>query len=278
MSLKQKSHGTDCLLNWGSIMKTAPSKFGLGPSLFLSLLLGMALCGCSETSSPDPVLLSIVAGDGQEAQAGTELDSLVVRVTNLDGSPRGQVAVSWTPSAGQGTIGPSTVISDEQGLAGASWTLGPNPGAQVVSVSAQGTDTLFQAWATSPSPTDWAEVLEITPGAEIEGTNLLAKVRILNHWDGTVRLKTPYSCLGAEGYPALFAPNGAEVAHHFRGCWTAQKYHSMPPGDSISYEWGIGIGAVEPGDYTLRFRFDVREINGVPGTLPDTAMTVRIQG
>ena len=64
-------------------MKKAPSTFCFGPSLFLSLLLGMALLGCSETSSPDPVLLSIVAGDGQEAVAGTALDSLVDAADSL---------------------------------------------------------------------------------------------------------------------------------------------------------------------------------------------------
>ena len=259
-------------------MKTARSTFGLGPALYLSLFLGMALCSCSETSSPDPVLLSIMAGDDQEALAGTELDSLVVRVTDLEGVPRSKVVVSWAPLEGHGTVDPATGISDEQGLVGASWTLGPNPGAQAVTVSAQGSDTLFHAWATSSTPADWTEVLEVTPGAEIDGTDLVAKIRILNHWDGTVRLETPSSCFGAEGYPALFAPNGTEVARHNRGCWTAHKYHSMLPGDSLSYEWGIGIGSVEPGDYTLRFRFDVREINKEPGSLPDTAMTVRIQG
>jgi hypothetical protein len=260
-------------------MKKAPSTFCFGPSLFPFLLLGVALCGCSETSSPDPALLNIVAGDGQEAVAGTALDSLVVRVTDLEGTPRSQVAVSWAPSEGQGTIDPATGMSDEQGLVAASWTLGPNHGAQAVTVSAQGSDTIFQAWATPPPPSDWLDFLEIRPAAQVQGTDLLTSVRILNHWPGTIRLFTPKPEFCAVGYPAVFSAAGDEVAHyHVGGSWLVGKYYPIGPGDSISKEWTIGIEDLDPGEYTVRFRFDVQEINGTPGSLPDTATAVTIQG
>jgi hypothetical protein len=242
------------------------------------VIVGTALAACTDTAGPDPLILQIVDGDGQEAQAGTVLDSLTVKVTGLDGSPREDVAVSWAPWPGDGEIRPETVRSDAEGFASASWTLGSDFGPQAVTVTAPGTDTLFQAWATPSPPSDWVEVLEIRPGAEIVGNTLLARVWVLNHWPGTLRLWTPKGNLEAVGYPAIYSANGDEFAHFPWGSWLIAMTYPIAPGDSLSWEWEIGIGGIEPGQYTLRFRFDVQKINGTPATLPDTETTVTIGG
>jgi hypothetical protein len=147
-----------------------------------------------------------------------------------------------------------------------------------VTVAARGTSTTFRAWATPPPPADWAEVVEIQPGALVEGADLLASVWLLNRWPGTIRLKTPNSCLTQPGFPALYSASGEQVAYWSWGCWTRPTFHTIAPGDSLFRQWGMGITSVGSGEFTLRFRLGVYEINGRPATLPDTMMMVVIGG
>jgi len=244
-----------------------------------SLIIVATFAGCTDTSGPDPVFLEIVEGDGQEAEVATAVaDLLMVQVTGVDGLPRDGVRVEWMASEASGRIEPDAVLSDEGGLASARWTLGPEPGVQSVIATSRGTTTSFRALATPPPPADWGDVLEIQPGARIEGAELLASVWVLNRWPGTVRLKTPSSCLIQPGYPALFSSSGEQVAYWSWGCWTHATFHTIAPGDSLFSQWELGITGVESGEFTLRFRFEVGEINGRPTTLPDTVMTVVIGG
>ncbi|MFH1763168.1 MAG: hypothetical protein ABIF09_03150 [Gemmatimonadota bacterium] len=248
-------------------------------SPIFSLILATTSAGCSDTSGPDPVLLEIVEGDGQEAEVATHLAGLlVVQVTGVDGLPRSGVRIEWIASEGGGSIEPDAVLSDEGGLASARWTLGPEPGTQSVIANARGTTTSFRALATPPPPADWAELLEIRPGARVEGTELLASVWLLNRWPGTVRLYTPSSCLIQPGYPALYSTSGEQVAYWSWGCWAVLTRHTIAPGDSLYRQWELGIASVGSGEFTLRFRFAVQDINGRPATLPDTMMTVVIGG
>jgi len=264
--------------------RTLPDRF-VTSFLTSSVILGTALEACTDTASPDPtllhdpVVLQIVDGDGQEAGANTALsDSLVVKVAGLDGLPREDVPVTWSASSGDGTVIPSAHLSDEEGLVWASWTLGPDVGPQAVTVTAPDADTLFRAWATPPPPSDWVEVLEVRPEAEIQGTTLLARAWILNRWPGTVRLWTPKGNPEAINYPAIYAANGDEIAHSPWGSWLVSRTYPIAPGDSLSWEWEIVIGGIEPGEYMLRFRFDVQRINETAATLPDTEMTVTFGG
>jgi len=245
----------------------------------LSLILAAAFAGCTDTGAPDPVLLEIVAGDGQEAEFASDLVApLVVQVTDVDGLPRGWVRVEWRVLQGGGSIEPEGVFSDEEGLVRARWTLGTELGDQSVAVAARGTSTTFRAWATPPPPADWAEVVEIRPGALVEGTDLLASVWLLNRWPGTVGLASTHCVLIQSGYPALYSASGERVAYYSGGCWAIQFRHTLAPGDSLYRGWHLGITSVGSGEVTLRFKFAVDHINGRPATLPDTMMTVVIGG
>ena len=260
-------------------MKAVLSNSTIRRTLLPVVTLGATLTACTDTAAPDPLLLEIVAGDGQEAQVTTELaDSLVVRVTSLDGSPREGMAVSWTVWLGSGTVEPKSAFSDAEGLAKACWILGPGYGLQAVSVSAPGTDTLFQAWATPPPPSDWRDVLELRPDVSVQGDSLFAGVLIRFGWPGTIFMKSRKSCLATPYYPALYSSTGERLAYPLWGCWTHPTYHIITPGDSLIREWGLGIPNIEPGEYTLRYRFDVFEINGTPATLPEIEMPVTIGG
>ena len=258
-----------------SVLSNRSIKSVLVPAAFLAA----TLTGCNDSTAPDPLLLRLVDGDEQEAQANTTLsDSLVVKVTGLDGLPRENAVVTWLPSAGDGTVLPSTRSTDAEGLVKASWTLGPDLGRQTVTVATPGSDTIFQAWAAPPPPPHWLEVLEIQPAAVLEGEALWAQIRIWSTWPGTIRLKTRKSCLVPLEYPALHSSTGERVAHPYSGCWAVAGYHFIPPGDTLFYEWRLGIQDIEPGEYTLRYRFDIFEINGTPATFPDMEIQVTIGG
>lgn len=246
----------------------------------LSLILAATFAGCTDTGAPDPVLLEIVGGDGQEAEFASDLTSpLVVQVTGVDGLPRGWVRVEWRVLQGGGSIEPEGMFSDEEGLVRARWILGTELGDQSVTVAARGTSTTFRAWATPPPPADWAEVVEIRPGALVEGTDLLASVWLLNRWPGTVGLSAPTCSFTKELYPALYSASGERVAYHSAGGYCFFLFrHTLAPGDSLLGQWGMGITSVGSGEYTLRFKFAVDRIHGEPATLPDTMMTVVIGG
>jgi hypothetical protein len=75
--------------------------------------------------------LALVAGTDQRAIAGSMLPQpIVVRATNRKGAPAAGQLVSFNLPAGQGAVQPATAITDADGRARATWTLGDNPGRQ----------------------------------------------------------------------------------------------------------------------------------------------------
>ena len=81
----------------------------------------------------------IVKGDGQGAPLGAALpESLVVRVTDSNDRPVQGQAVAFAVTAGGGTVTPSSVTTNADGVAGARWTLGPAAGPQTATATAAG--------------------------------------------------------------------------------------------------------------------------------------------
>ena len=105
----------------------------------------------------------VAGGDGQRAAPGTRLpQDLAVRVTDADGNPVVNAAVTWVVTGGGGTMDPSTSTTDGDGRASTRWTLGPQLGtntAQAV-VSGVGTAT-FTATAVAGA----ASSIEIVSGS-----------------------------------------------------------------------------------------------------------------
>lgn len=99
--------------------------------------------------------------DDQFAQVGTTVRRpLKVRVVGPDGAPQAGVAVTFTVTAGGGTIGGAAsaeVVTDDDGVATApAWRLGPSPGRNAVRADNVGTvcNLTFSATATAGPPTD----------------------------------------------------------------------------------------------------------------------------
>jgi hypothetical protein len=253
-----------------------PSTTGAALRLGLAVTAGMIVAACAETVAPEPLVVQVAAGADQEAEAGSLMrDPLVVTVLGLDSVPRRGVVVEWDVVEGGGFVVPQTDLTDVDGRAETSWTLGAALGDQAVRATADGETVTFNGWATPPLPSDWAAVLDFRPEAQVDNHTLHASMWVVNHWPGTLRLWTPHSCL-AEGYPALYAAGGERVAGPATGCWTVPATWSIARADSLHAEWDLDIRLLSPGQYTLVIRLAVSEINGEPATLPAVEAAVTI--
>ncbi|HUP51468.1 MAG TPA: hypothetical protein VM198_03255, partial [Longimicrobiales bacterium] len=104
----------------------------------LALLLGACGGGTEPDTQPGPQVLAAVSGGGQTAEADEAVPNpLVVSVTQ-DGGPVAGKAITWTVTAGGGSVDPTSATTSAAGTASTTWTLGPTAGANTVQASASG--------------------------------------------------------------------------------------------------------------------------------------------
>jgi hypothetical protein len=90
------------------------------------------------TLVPSPSAITIVSGCGQSAAPGTPLSQPVIaKVIATDNGGVQGVTVTFTPPAG-GSAVPAQVVTDANGLAQTTLTLGPAPGPQALTIGAPG--------------------------------------------------------------------------------------------------------------------------------------------
>ena len=95
-----------------------------------ALTLAIFAVGCGdddEPTKPDTTLkIAIVSGSGQTQTVGKALtNALVAKVTNAANQPVSGKTVNWTVTAGGGTLASATSVTDAQGLATNTLTVGP---------------------------------------------------------------------------------------------------------------------------------------------------------
>ena len=99
--------------------------------------------------------LEIVSGDDQEGLPGAALDkAFVVEVGNQSDNPLPEVQVTFTVTAGGGTLSTTRTMTDENGRAESTLTLGPNLGTNTVEVSAAGIEQTVTFNAVAEVPLD----------------------------------------------------------------------------------------------------------------------------
>jgi adhesin/invasin len=77
--------------------------------------------------------IAVVAGTDQHATAGSTLSrAIVVRATNHRGAPAPRQTVTFKTADGQGSVDPRTAMTDADGRARTTWTLGAYPGRQTL--------------------------------------------------------------------------------------------------------------------------------------------------
>lgn len=86
--------------------------------------------------------VEVVAGTEQHASAGSTLSrAVVVRATNHRGAPAPRQMVTFRTADGQGSVDPRTVLTDADGRARATWTLGAYPGRQTLLATVEKVDS-----------------------------------------------------------------------------------------------------------------------------------------
>jgi hypothetical protein len=90
------------------------------------LLLGCPLVACSDSGGPAGALtLSLVSGNGQEAQVGTQLtDPLVVTAEDAAGNRLPGQVVNFVVTSGGGSVFAGASVTNAEGVAQELWTLG----------------------------------------------------------------------------------------------------------------------------------------------------------
>ena len=104
---------------------------------------------------PMPTTLEAISGDNQTGLTGETLSNpFVVEVRDQYDNPLGGVPVTFALSTGGGSLSPETGITDANGRAESTLTLGSEPGTNTVKVSAEDISqtVVFSAGASLPPP------------------------------------------------------------------------------------------------------------------------------
>lgn len=117
--------------------------FGVGASAIVSLVgVTQSIPGTSwelHQSAGPPAGIVAIAGDGQAASPGAMLAiPLQVEVDDAYGNAVPGIAVTWTVTAGGGSLGTGMTTTNASGRTSVVWTVGPASGTQTVSASIAG--------------------------------------------------------------------------------------------------------------------------------------------
>lgn len=127
--------------------------------------------------TPGPAAdLELVLGDGQSGIVGTALTSPIrFRVLDALGSPVTGVTVMFAVLGGGGHVSPASAVSDANGLAQTTWTLGltvgeqrmgaQTPGVPAIEVTANGLPPIANIVWTGSVSSDWSAPLNWSTGA-----------------------------------------------------------------------------------------------------------------
>ncbi len=100
---------------------------------------------------PKAASIEVVSGSAQSGIAGAQLaQPLVVRARATDNLPIEGVTVQFAVTAGGGSVSAASAVTDSNGLAQVSWTLGATLGAQTVTASSTGLTGSPLAFTATP--------------------------------------------------------------------------------------------------------------------------------
>ena len=131
-----------------------------------------ALTFTALATAPLATELSALAGDGgTEAVGGAR--TVRVRVLDAGGDPVAGTAVSWTVTAGGGTVSAPSSATGDDGTAEVTWTAGPSPGPQGLAASAAGAEPDQVTFAFTAVPAVDGGVIDARAdfGAQADGSD-----------------------------------------------------------------------------------------------------------
>ncbi len=129
-----------------------------------------------------PIGVFVVSGNGQTALAGAVLAPVLLQVRDALGNGIAGVTVALAVATGGGSVAPASQLTDENGFAIASWTLGNTGGPQSITATATGLP-VFTITATATVPPTTATQLVIaappqsTQTAGTSGTAIVVQAK-----------------------------------------------------------------------------------------------------
>lgn len=151
----------------------------LAVAVTLCLVPAAFACGGSDQAAPVPSSMAVVSGDGQTATVGSALsERITVEVLDDQGAPVSGFTVSWSVTAGGGSVASASSTTGSDGRAGTTWTLGGTAGTQTASASGgSGLSATFNATAEAGPPAQVA----------VSGTTTLDALQATTQLSGEVQ-------------------------------------------------------------------------------------------
>ena len=197
----------------------------------LATLAVVALCACGGGGGgggPQAASVALSAGDNQVAPAGTALaESLAVIVRDNAGAPLPGVAVTWSLTAGGGSVSPTTRTSDAGGIAKTRRTLGPNAGTQTARATVSGL-----------TPVNFSAISQIQGAVNIANatTGPLTDTVLATKAESLDVLVTDQNAAAVQGIAVIWAAPGGTVSGS--NVATSATGHSK-----VHYTYGTTAGA-----------------------------------
>ena len=173
--------------------------------------------GPTEPAGP-PTQLEEGDGNGQDWYFSNALPvaySVVARDANGRGVPG--VSVTWAVTSGGGSIAPLVIVTDGDGIASATHTLGPSAASQSVTASASGLpDVVFSVSATTPPTSAAVTVRDDTFGP----TNVAVQVNGTVTWTWAASVNNEHNVHYASGPTPRPAPSATVKSGTYNAVFT----------------------------------------------------------
>ena len=159
-------------------MSTKPIRLALGliPAAWLTA------CGDSPSAGPEtrpPSALILISGDEQTGTVGLVLpDPVTLRVEDRNGAPLPGILVNWEVELGHGSVSPNRGVTDQNGQASTSWTLGGVAGQQALRVHVTGVQPAAVRAIGLPGPATTIKVADGDGQWGAEGLALAAPLKV----------------------------------------------------------------------------------------------------
>src|SRR5688572_12313033 len=169
-----------------------------------------------------PATVALLAGSGQHAPAGRTLpQNVVVRVIGRRGLPVSGALVTFRLVQGDGELEPASALSDADGRARTSWTLGGLPGSQSLIATVQHLDSTIVITAEAdPLPANTRATAVVEHPSGIAGLTLADPMQLrITDTSGRVLHGVPVSWHALDGAVEPVAPR-TDSAGIARARWT----------------------------------------------------------
>ena len=132
-----------------------------------ALALSVLAVGCGNDDNgtgPEQLSIAVVSGSGQTQVVGRALTTpFVAKVTTASGAPVSGHTVNWTVASGGGTLSAASSITDADGLASTTLTVGPTETTNTVTATLDGQPTATVSFTAAAK---WE-----TFGSDMNGAN-----------------------------------------------------------------------------------------------------------